>query len=143
MRKSSIDKYFKALKELYYRIEILKETNLSLNKFSAENILSQTTPTSLMRLKIIKNNGKNHLNPDLIWITDKPTVKMAENIVKNISDCARTNKKVQNIEIDLKNIAPMALQGILSNKSLNHSDEYLAERAISVSKELIKQLENL
>lgn len=43
---------------------------------------------------------------------------------------------------ELLEFSKYALQGILSNKSIEHSDKYLAERAISVSKEILKQLRN-
>lgn len=143
MRKSSIDKYFKAIKELYYRIEVLKESNLSLNKFCSDNILSNSTTSTLLELGIITNTGINHLSPTLFWSSDKPTIKMAELIICTNREKVKPNERKQFENIELRNLSATSLQGILSNKSLDHSDEYLAQRAISVSKELLKQLQNL
>lgn len=143
MRKSSIEKYFKVLQELYYRIEIMKESNLSLNKFCSDNVIANSTPTSLIELGIIDNSGINQLSPFLVWKGEKPTVKMAQLVINTNRAKVKPNERKQFENIELRNLSAITLQGILSNKSLNHSDEYLVNRAISISKELLKQLSNL
>lgn len=104
IRKSTVERYFKALQILYYRVVILKQNNLSLNKFTVENNLAGSTAKSFIELSIIKNNN-TVLNPDLVWLESKPTKLMAEMIVRyNKSKIIRSQKNKSNLQLEIENI---------------------------------------
>lgn len=101
IRKSTVEKYFKALQQLYYRIVVLKETDLSLNKFTTENNLANSTSQSFLQLGILENTN-TILKPHLIWIEQKPTKLMAEKIVRyNKEKIIKSQKSKSDLYIEM------------------------------------------
>lgn len=144
LRKSSVDKYFKALQELYYKIVVLGESNFSLHEFATQKIINNQTGTTLKSLGIIEDLGTNKI-PNIFWKTDKPTKKMAEMVVRANRERIRDYEVKKPITIysskDRRIYSAMALQGLLSANN-SQSPEYLAIRAVECADELLKQLEN-